>query len=96
MNKAQKLLESLTPGGSEFVDDPEYCVKYVKEFEADQHKKIIELITEKNRLVEQKSKLFTVLTNLIQNVESLNGIADLPIMKMLISKGKDAIKNAAE
>lgn len=28
---AARLLESLTPGGSEFVDDPEYCAKYVKE-----------------------------------------------------------------
>jgi len=29
--KAQRLLESLTPGGSEFVDDPERCVEFVKE-----------------------------------------------------------------
>jgi len=59
--KAQKLLESLTPGGSEFVNDPEYCVRYVKEFEVDQHKKIMSLIGEKNELVYQNNQLRKIL-----------------------------------
>jgi hypothetical protein len=29
--KVVKLLEDLTPGGSEFYNDPEYCAKWVKE-----------------------------------------------------------------
>ena len=65
-NKAQKLLESLTPGGSEFANDPEYCVKYVKEFEVDQHKKIMSLIAEKNRLVESKNELLEALKMCIE------------------------------
>ena len=48
----EKALVSLTPGGSEFCGDANYCVKYVKEFQASQHKFICELIKEKNQLRE--------------------------------------------
>lgn len=37
-----KLLESLTPGGSEFYNDPEYCVKYVKDLIASFPKMLLE------------------------------------------------------
>lgn len=47
----QKLI-SLTPGGSEFVDDAESCFNYVKEFQASQHKFICELVNEKKQLKE--------------------------------------------
>jgi hypothetical protein len=30
-SKLKRLLEGLTPGGSEFFNDPEYCAKWVKE-----------------------------------------------------------------
>jgi hypothetical protein len=43
----EKALVSLTPGGSEFCGDAAYCVKYVKEFQASQHKMIAQLIKEK-------------------------------------------------
>jgi len=43
-NKWEKALVSLTPGGSEFCGDADYCVKFVKEFQASQHKKITELL----------------------------------------------------
>lgn len=47
--KWEKALISLTPGGSEFCDDPEYCVKYIKEFQAFTHKMLID------NIIEQKS-----------------------------------------
>ena len=64
-NKSQKLLESLTPGGSEFENDPEYCVKYIKDFQTSQHKQIVELVLEKRELSEGKRELLEVLNEII-------------------------------
>lgn len=54
--KWEKALVSLTPGGSEFCGDPEYCVKYIKEFQKVQHEFIIKLIKEIKELVQEYSK----------------------------------------
>lgn len=35
--KLKRLLHDLTPGGSEFYDDPEYCAKWVKESRLEHH-----------------------------------------------------------
>ena len=48
--KWEKALISLTPGGSEFCGDAEYCLKYIKDFQASQHKMIIDLVMEKKVL----------------------------------------------
>jgi hypothetical protein len=51
--KWQKALVSLTPGGSEFVDDPEYCVKYVKEYQAFLHDFMVKTCKDKKQLEEK-------------------------------------------
>jgi len=45
---AYDLLLSLTPGGSEFVNDPERCCGFVKDRMDFLHRKNIELIKLKN------------------------------------------------
>jgi hypothetical protein len=60
-NKAQKLLESLTPGGSEFFDDPEYCVKNIREHRQSQHEIIVKLVIEKKSLIASERELISVL-----------------------------------
>lgn len=42
----RKALEGLTPGGSEFVCDPEYCAAYVKKRRDFQHGQILKLTKE--------------------------------------------------
>ena len=56
-NKAQQLLESLTPGGSEFYNDPEYCVKHIREYQQNQHELIVKLVIEKKALMASKNEL---------------------------------------
>ena len=47
---AYDLLLSLTPGGSEFVNEPQRCFDFVKEREDFKHKKIVELTNEKKEI----------------------------------------------
>ena len=56
-NKAQKLLESLTPGGSEFYNDSDYCVKYVKDYEESLLSSIKNLVAQKNKLIKENLEL---------------------------------------
>lgn len=37
----KRELEGLTPGGSEFVNDPEYCAQFVRNRQTHQHETII-------------------------------------------------------
>jgi hypothetical protein len=37
----KRALEGLTPGGSEFVNDPEYCAQWIRERREYQHETII-------------------------------------------------------
>lgn len=46
--EAYDLLLSLTPGGSEFVNDPERCCEFVKERIAFLHRKLVDSIKNKN------------------------------------------------
>ena len=48
---AYDLLLSLTPGGSEFVNDPERCCEFVKDRMDFLHRKNIELIKLKNETI---------------------------------------------
>ena len=59
-----KAIVSLTPGGSEFVEDADYCVKYVKEFQAAQHRMILDLVKEKNQLKDALKEFLKVITEL--------------------------------
>ena len=46
----QKALVSLTAGGSEFTDDPKYCVEFIKGIMKSQHDRIIKLTIENKKL----------------------------------------------
>jgi len=87
-NRAQKLLESLTPGGSEFYNDPEYCVKYIKEFETSQHKKITTLMADKKSLAAQNNDLLAALQTCWA---SLQTYGEHPIIERQV---ENAIKKA--
>lgn len=55
-----RLLESLTPGGSEFVNNPQGCYGYVKQLIESQHKRIL-LVTEQRNALEVKLSKFTLM-----------------------------------
>lgn len=42
-SKAMRALESLTPSGSEFVNDVDYCVAFIRESRASQMRVIVRL-----------------------------------------------------
>lgn len=64
LEKWKRALVSLTVGGSEFVDDSEYCVQTIKEHQQFQHQKILEL-TKANKLMSKIIK-----DNIHQNLAS--------------------------
>lgn len=37
LEKLKRLLHDLTPGGSEFYNDPEYCAKWIRENREENH-----------------------------------------------------------
>lgn len=58
IERLNRLFTSITPGGSEFVNDPEYCIKFIKENDSqvksiirNQSKRISELEEENNKLI---------------------------------------------
>jgi DNA repair exonuclease SbcCD ATPase subunit len=48
VEKLDLVLQSLTPGGSEFVNDPKRCIEYVKDIREDQFRLIKKFATERN------------------------------------------------
>ncbi len=60
-DRYEKAIVSLTPSGSEFVNDPEYCAKHVKEYQASQHGIICNLVIEKKKLKEERDLLIDAL-----------------------------------
>lgn len=89
--KLKRLIVSLTPGGSEFVGEPEYCIKYVKEFEADQNRMIVSLIEEKQILRELKNELLEALQELYAFNLNNTGYLDIAL-----NHAESAIKQATE
>jgi hypothetical protein len=63
--KAERLLESLTPGGSEFSGSPEACARWVKERLAGAGK----LAAERNRYREQAARLVTDIGSMLAEAE---------------------------
>lgn len=55
--KLMRELESLTPSGSEFVNDPEACVAYVKKARRSLHEIVKKAIIEKNELSAKVAQL---------------------------------------
>ena len=54
--EAMRALESLTPSGSEFVNDVKMCVALIREREASQHRMIVKLVKENRELRDQVSR----------------------------------------
>lgn len=57
--KIKRLLEELTPGGSEFHNDPEYCAKWIRENRQENHfslAKIIKAEKEENKRLADSNK----------------------------------------
>ena len=52
--KTKRELEKLTPGGSEFHDEPERCIKWIKDKIKNQHKRYVELKKEFIKLRNQR------------------------------------------
>ncbi len=52
-----KILESLTPGGSEFVDDPERCARYIRDLIDSGH----QAKKDRARLMQDKTELLKTL-----------------------------------
>ncbi len=42
--KFKRLLHDLTPGGSEFYNDPEYCAKWIRENRDSERKTLKEIV----------------------------------------------------
>jgi hypothetical protein len=54
-SKAMRALESLTPGGSEFVDEPERCVQAIRHAIDSRRQHILKLTKENKELREYKA-----------------------------------------
>lgn len=58
--KVKRLLHDLTPGGSEFYNDPEYCAKWIRESREQNHDALSNVIketkAENERLIELSEK----------------------------------------
>ena len=50
LKRYKRALEGLTCGGSEFVNDPEYCLKWIRARQDFQHETILKLTREVNKL----------------------------------------------
>lgn len=63
--QSYQLLSTLTPGGSEYANDPERMVEHIRDTEHTQHRQIIKLTKEKKALEEllQFSKLADYMPN---------------------------------
>lgn len=96
--KLNKLIESLTPGGSEFVGEPEYCIKYVNEYQGSQQEFIKELILDKEKLVEQKKKLIKESYELLEALKELYdfNLNDIGYLDIALNHAESAIKKATE
>ena len=66
--KLKMLLHDLTPGGSEFYDNPEYCAEWVKKQRQESHYTMANIIKE---LKERNKALYDALQNLCDKVEKL-------------------------
>lgn len=75
----EKAIVSLTPGGSEFVNEPEYCVKYVKEYQQSQHDLICKLVIEKKSLVKERDCLNSNFRDAVEEVKKLEKERELLI-----------------
>ncbi len=60
-DKLKRLLHDLTPGGSEFYNDPEYCAQWIRENRQQHHyslaQQIVNLKDERQKLLDSNNEL---------------------------------------
>lgn len=92
----KKLLHDLTPGGSEFYNDAEYCAKWIKENRQNSEQALKEVIKElrgKNgELMGKNKQLLEALTDIIGS-HSQNNKVEFFLFGELGKKAKSAIQN---
>lgn len=89
--KLKRLLHDLTPGGSEFYNDPEYCAKWVKEDRFNDRVGLKQVIMNKNKentlLLQRNKELLEALEYLVDKM------TDRELTHYAINKAKAAIEN---
>ena len=73
--KVKRLLHDLTPGGSEFYNDPEYCTKWVRENREENHYSLAKIIKE---LKDERQKLLDSNRELLALVNECYGYFSAP------------------
>jgi hypothetical protein len=68
IRKLDLALQSLTPGGSEYVNNPERCVAYVREARESQHKAIVKFKSERDAITAECERLREALRGLVDGV----------------------------
>lgn len=66
-SKAMRALEALTPSGSEYVDEVERCVQFIRDVRESQHQIIISLTKQRNELRDRLEKLDSPPPTMVQN-----------------------------
>ena len=66
---AQELLESMTPGGSEFASDPEACAKYVRGRIASLEGNIKQLVRQRNEVTQKLYHFLDLLAGAVPLLE---------------------------
>ena len=69
MSDAMLALESLTPGGSEFVGDVDRCIANIRDRFARDHRWVMKSILERNAAREEKRHLCAALSKIIELLE---------------------------
>ena len=59
-----KILCSLTPGGSEFADEPEFCAEYIRKRFSHSHNSIKAYVKENRELKASNKKLVNDIANM--------------------------------
>lgn len=76
--KVKRLLHDLTPGGSEFYNDPEYCAKWIRENRQENHYTLAGIIKEtkaENEALKVANKeLYAALKDLTERADRARGI----------------------
>ena len=76
--KLKRLLHDLTPGGSEFYNDPEYCAKWIRENRQEQHYSLAGMIKKEKEANEKLQQDNTRLREIGRDMlEALKRIKDL-------------------
>lgn len=89
----EKAITSLTPGGSEFVNDPEYCAKYVKDNQDSLKIMLVNQAKEKKKLKKERDLLIEALENMVNSYEKSRGLLMITYLHPEYSKAKEILNN---